>query len=65
MWHFWPRKEVTEGPVHTNIILQAQVFFQISFLMTVHCGIVVALKRTVINDRDEIILRYKMHGVLV
>ena len=39
--------------------------FQISFLITVHCGIVVALKRTVINDRDEIILRYKMHGVLV
>ena len=39
------------------------VFFQISFFITVHCGIVVALKRTVINDRDEIILRYKMHGV--
>ena len=39
--------------------------FQISFLITVHhCGLAVTLKRTVINDRDEIILRYKMHGVL-
>ena len=41
------------------------LIYPISFLIKVHCGIVVALKRTVINDRDEIILRYKMHGVLV
>ena len=41
------------------------LIFRISFLIKVHCVLAVTLKRTVINDRDEIILRYKMHGVLV